>query len=324
MPDWPQLDWTVPSTGAGAWAQERVAGAAVVIRAFETALEDCAKAGEVDLAAIGDELARWDQAALAIFMYTAMGADKPIPADVPRLAVELRKAWGELARLRDRLLRRLGETVAVRVLEREAASPVDRSLFRPREAPPAAPSLAHFAGEHAAVAEASRAFPVKAEEVRMRQLAEQKPVPESRSLGALLGILPSDWVAAIFEQLEVPVDEEDELTVGSKATAQRGGIVARLKDPAFLEQVVGSLADEERALLGEVLKGKGVLPYGRVGSRWGHDESDGFYWSRRAPVGPLARLRRLGLLFVGTQKGTAVVAAPADLAEQLKALLAEP
>jgi hypothetical protein len=323
MPDWPQLDWTVPPTGADAWAQERVASAAAVVRGFEAALEDGAKAGELDLAAIGDELARWDQAALAIFMYTKMGGEKPIPSDVRRLATELRRAWNELAGLRGQMLARLG-AAAGRVLDREAASPVDRSLFRPREAPAAAPSLAHFAGEHAAVAEPSRAFPVKAEEVRMRQLAEQKPIPDSRSLGALLGILPSDWVAALFEQLEVPVDEDDEMTVGSRAVAQRGGIFARLKDPAFLEHLVGSLSAEERALLGEVLKAKGAVPYGRIGARWGHDESDGFYWSRRAPVGPLSRRRRLGLLFVGTQKGTAVVAAPADLAEALKALLAAP
>jgi hypothetical protein len=319
--DWPELDWTPPAKGADAWARERVESVAVAVRTFEVALENAAEAGEVDLATVEDELSRWDKVAAVPFAYTAMGKSKPIPSEAARFARELERAWTELAALRGRMLERLGEEGAVCVLEREERSTVDRSLFRPRAAPPPQ-SLSRFTGEFPAVPEPPLARPVKAEEVRMRQVAEQKPLPESRKLGALLGMLPSEWVTAVFENLEIPVDEDEEMTAGSRGAARRKAIHDRLHDSAFLRRVVETLSLEEKELLGEVLgTGGGMAAYRRLAERYGHDEADGFYWSERPPSGPLARLRRSGLLYVGTHKGVTVVAAPSDLEDALKETL---
>jgi len=148
-------------------------------------------------------------------------------------------------------------------------------------------------------------------------------LPESRQLGALLAILPSEWVNAAFSQLKLKLDEDVELSAASRSSAKRGAIYEHLKKPECLEALVKKLLPEEAELLHDLLVHQGWLPYRRLRDAYGLDESDGFYWNTRPAAGPLSKLRRKALAFVGTRNGTPMVTVPTDLAQALTELLAK-
>ena len=162
--------------------------------------------------------------------------------------------------------------------------------------------------------------PVRGEELRMRQLAEAKPLPEDDTLGALLALLPSEWIGAVAAHLELtaPVAKAH----GSRTTRLQAAVHAHLRDPGSLRALVAGLGEPERKLLAALLRADGPLPHGAVAAAFGLDEADGFYWSGRPTSGPLSRLRRSGLVFVGARENQAQVAVPSDLAAELRALLA--
>src|SRR5690606_34023141 len=124
--------------------------------------------------------------------------------------------------------------------------------------------------------------PVSIEELRMRQAAENKLLPESRNLGALLAILPSEWVSSIYETLGFAAPDFEGVTSGSRSSVRRGVIHEHLHREEFLRDLVAALAPDERRLLEELVEA-GRLPYQRVTADYGKDDADGFFWSDRTP-----------------------------------------
>lgn len=186
---------------------------------------------------------------------------------------------------------------------------------------PAEVGTSRLTGEaRALVVEQRASSPVRAEELRMRQLAESKPYPKTGHLAALLANLPTEWIGAIHATLGLP-GAGAETTAGSRATAQRAAIFEHLRRPESLAALVAGFGERERTLLAALVR-TGGLPYPRVTAKFGLDEADGYAWTERPASGPLAMLRRSGLAFVCTKDGGLFVAAAADLAAPLKEALA--
>jgi hypothetical protein len=327
---WSQLDWTCP-VSAGPWLETRVLDMAALIRRFELAFQqsaDGAAGDELSAAfdAAAEALVVWDEEAAKVYVHTTRGESRPVPAE-PGYARELRTIYDQLQDIRARILEMLGDDACALLLDAESRIEVGREAFRPA-APKKPPTktqelrLMRFAADLTpASPEAGPPHkPVTVDEIRMRTAAEQKPLPDSRNLGALLAILPSDWVRAVFAHLGLKLDDE-ELTAGSRAAMCRGIIFESLRQPPFLTKVIGQLLDVDRALLRQLASHQGLLPYTRVAQTFGHDEADGFYWYERPPSGPLARLRRSALAFVGTRGVNVTVALPADLSAAVQEIL---
>ena len=283
---------------------------AAIARQFELAFMALAEEGQIDLSTVDPELAEWDKAVADVYVYTTLGDGKRAPGDAAG-AKKLEKAYAALEKARDRVMKALGDLAAL-VDAREGDTEVNPAMLRPPE-PAALPSnFVTFTGEVSSASLPMRK-PVTAEEIRNRTTAEQKVLPESRSLGALLAILPSDWVTSIADQLGLMQDEDMEMTVGTRSAAWRGKIFNVLKDRDAFKKVLDLLDADERAIIRELLEAGGTMPYKRLCESFPLDESDGFYWNQRPPAGPLAALRRRALAFVGTHNGFATVAIPADL-----------
>lgn len=318
--DWPPLEAEGPWSAETAF--ERTCELAARALAFESALEQALEEG-LDLAPVEKDLADWDAAAAEVFRYTGLGDGDPLPADLEGYRDALRDRSETLRRARAGVLARLPKSDANVLAEREGAAQIDQARLRERAAP--AESLAEFEGDAPPAQDAqvsAPSKPVAPEEVKMRAAAEQKPMPESGKLAGLLALLPSEWIAAVFETLKLKLDDDEEFTAGSRAAARRGVIHKSLLDPAFLSGVVARLDDPERNLLG-VLTERSPTSYQKVREKFGSDEADGFYWSERSPSGPLAKLRRAGLAYVAVQNGVAALAVPRDLKDELTRLLVE-
>lgn len=372
---WPELSWDAAATGA--LLEGRIREVARLARRFEAALEQAAEEELVDLSTVDDALAAWDAAAAEVFVHTAFGEGRPVaPDEAPARAKAVRKAWGELRRLRAQMLESLGGA-AERVLEREPSVAVDEALLAVGQGMPEQPydseeheaaffedqpaasfrtlpeddspqehidgevdegallgdddlesaeqsakkNFDHLSGaKPAPKVEAPLASPVRPEEVRQRQAAQARPCPASPNLSAMLALLPIEWVVAVHKALKLPPAGDEELSAGSKSALLRGPIHAHLKAPAKLAEVVAGLGEKEKEILSAVLR-LGALNYSKATAKWGSDDADGYCWSERPPSGPLSVLRRSGLVFVCAQNGQPVVAAPTDLAEELRKLL---
>lgn len=327
-PAWPAVSWDAPPRNV-AWLAERTGELASHTRAFEAALEMAAAAGEAELSRATDELSRWEHEVANVFLYVGLGDASQVNADdVPVHAEELAKVCACLASTRAAILERLGPAGAARVREREAAARVTEAQIRDRVGElPSFAAPVDVLGAPGAAAPApwdAEARPVTPQELQKREAADAKELPDPPDFKPLLAALPSVWVSAIFESLGLALAEDaeaDDLSVSAKAPLQRQLILDRLPQPEFLREVVFALADEDRALLGELLAGGGALRHGEVIARHGKDDADGFYWGDRPPSGPLARLRRTGLAYVGRARGKPTVVVPTDLREALGAIL---
>ncbi|MGI5860480.1 MAG: hypothetical protein ACOX6T_00315 [Myxococcales bacterium] len=318
--DWPSLAWEPPSERAAEWLLDRTIEVAARARAFEVGLEQAGEAGEVDLALVGSDLDAWDKWAARVFAYTAIGEGLALPADTGAFARRLEETYGHLTCVRARLLARLGAEGAARVIEREAAAEIDRARLRQRT--DKAPALELIAGEQdLQEVDAPVESPVRADELQMRSQAEQRPLPDGARLGDLLAALPSDWLRAVFENLELALPDGAPAPA-SRSSARRQAVAEHLFDEQNLSLIAESLDPIERGLVSELLAADGSLPYKQITETYGLDEADGFYWSERPPSGPLARLRRLGLVFVGTRNGQLTVTVACELRVGLRELLA--
>ncbi|HEY3448429.1 MAG TPA: hypothetical protein VGK67_18885 [Myxococcales bacterium] len=330
FPDWPKLDWKCPATKADAWLDKRTFEIAALARRFELAFTVLAEEGKLDLGAVDMALLDWDKAAAQILAYTIWGEAKRVPSD-PKFVRNLEQIYLTVGRARLKVLGAFGRSEAAAVVAREEQLMLDPKALRPAPASPIPTNFARFTGEFQAFT-TSDAFksidgfkmvPVSADEVLKRTSAESKMLPESRQLGALLAILPSEWVNATFEQLKLKLDEDAELSAASRSSAKRGAIYEFLMKPENLAALVGKLKPEEQELLTDLLVHEGWLPYRRLRDAYGLDESDGFYWNTRPPAGPLSKLRRRALAFVGTRNGTPMVTVPTDLSKALIELMAK-
>ncbi|MGC4114253.1 MAG: hypothetical protein QM765_06470 [Myxococcales bacterium] len=328
FPDWPKLDWKCPAAKADAWLDKRTFEIAALARRFELAFTVLAEEGKLDLGKVDLALLDWDKAAAQILAYTIWGEAKRVPSD-PKFAKVLEQIYSTIGRARLKVLGAFGRSEAAAVSEREEQLMLDPKALRPAPSSPIPTNFARFTGEFQAFTtsdafktlDSLKLVPVSADEVLKRTQAESKMLPESRQLGALLAILPSEWVNATFETLKLKLDEDAELSSASRSSAKRGAIYEHLKKPDSLQALVKKLLPEEAELLNDLLVHEGWLPYRRLRDAYGLDESDGYYWNTRAPAGPLSKLRRKALAFVGTRNGTPMVTVPLDLAKELIALV---
>ena len=328
FPEWPKLDWKCPAAKADAWLDKRTFEIAALARRFELAFTVLAEEGKLDLGAVDMALLDWDKAAAQILAYTIWGEAKRVPGD-PKFARVLEQIYLTIGRARFKVLGAFGRSEAAAVVAREEQLMLDPKALRPAPASPIPTNFARFTGEFQAFTtsdafktlEGFKMVPVSADEVLKRTTAESKMLPESRELGALLAILPSEWVNATFEQLKLKLDEDAELSAASRSSAKRGAIYEHLKKPECLTAIVAKLSAGETELLTDLLAHEGWLPYRRLRDAYGLDESDGFYWNTRPATGPLSKLRRKALAFIGTRNGTPMVTVPTDLTAALKELL---
>ncbi|MGI5860440.1 MAG: hypothetical protein ACOX6T_00115 [Myxococcales bacterium] len=321
---WPELPWE-PGTPRLEWLLDRVAVLADRTCCFELGIERAIEAGEVSRAAIASELDAWEHCAANVYLYVGLReAQRLSPEDVPAHAEELEKVWRELIDLRSRLLERLGDRLAGGVFDYETVARVDDAeiLRRVGELPAFVAETNVLTGEQTLMPSLTgfRGKPVTADEVRMRQSAEQKLLPEPATLEALLAHLPSDWASAIFDILGLDLPDA---ALGAPRAARRKAIADYLGDEEQLEVLVAGLPDEARELLAKILERGGAMRYLDAVEKPGLDEADGFYWTARPPSGPLAWLRRMGLAFVGVRGGQKVVVVASDLRKRLKAALAQ-
>lgn len=321
---WPELPWE-PGTPRLEWLLDRVAVLADRACCFDLGLEQAVEAGELSRSAIAGELEAWELCAANVYMYVGLReAQRLSPEEVPSHAEELEKVWRELAGLRTRLLDRLGERLAGRVLSFESSARVDDAqiLGRAGELPAFVAETNVLTGEQTLMPSLTgpRGKPVSVDELRMRQSAEQKPLPEPATLEALLAHQPSDWTSAIFDILGLDLPDE---ALGAPRAARRKAIAEHLGDKESLDSLVVGLPDEARELLAKLLESGGAMRYSEAVEKPGQDEADGFYWTERPPSGPLAWLRRMGLAFVGLRKGQKAVVVASDLRKRLKAALAQ-
>jgi len=322
---WPKLDWNRPFTRDG--LQQRIVEIARLARRFETALEQGAEAGELELQLLTSDLEAWDLCASNVFMYTQLGEGRELEeSEVPACAAQLAEVYEALIGLRRETLEHLGPRAAAPLAGEREVEIDERFLTEKDESKISRGSSADVLGNEVAsgTAECEPPLekPVTAIELRLRQAAEQKPLADLR-LNALIASLPPDWVSAIHSHLAL--DEESasqEGEGGTRSGNQRQRIEKHLSDPESLLRTVSSLDEREKGVLSEILAADGVLPYSQTVARWGLDESDGFYWSQRPPSGPLGYLRRVGLVYVGTLQGKLVTVIPKDLAEPLESLIA--
>ncbi|MBI5548118.1 MAG: hypothetical protein HY901_29915 [Deltaproteobacteria bacterium] len=314
---WPRYSWRCPPK-AQPWLANRVFDIAALVRRFELAFTSAAEDGLCELGEVDPELAEWDEAAAEILIYTVWGTSRRVPPD-KGFARKLEQNYHRLIDARAHVLKAFGREVGGVVAEREQGLETNPAALRPPS--PTSTSFARFTGEFAAVGALPMRSPVSADEVLKRTAAEQKSLPETRSLAALLATLPSDWVMAVAEQLNLIGEDEFELTVGSRASAQRSIVLERLLDREFVAKVYDGLGPEEREILATLIQNEGRMTYKRVTSIWTLDETDGFYWNTRPASGPLALVRRKALAFVGTRNSVAMMVMPVELEEPLRELL---
>jgi uncharacterized protein HemY len=111
-------------------------------------------------------------------------------------------------------------------------------------------------------------------------------------------------------------------TIGyGKKQAKVARLAERILDADIFKGIVGDLDDEERSALHWVLDGGGVRPWGEFTQRFGDDMDESPYWQWHEPVSLPGRLKRVGLLHVGTLDGSQVAFIPADIREQLAGIL---
>lgn len=322
---WPEFSWTV-SSDPSAWLDERIREMATRARAFELALDEASTAGTAPLAPVVSAIEKWDKVAADVWMYAGLKVEQLMPEELAIHAQLLEKIWEGLSKYRRRILKGVGEAGAEKIQSLETTIPVTKEHFAERV------GELEFGGTevdalgvitHHATRPVPTGKPVTAEEMRSRAAAEGKRLPEPTTIENVLAQHPVPWVHSIFESLELNLEEAppEVKSLGTRTDAQRIFIAQRLVTPDFLREVVLALEEEDRTLLTELLEETGGVRYGEVTARYGKDEADGFYWSERAPSGPLARLRRAGLVTVGERGDRVVVVMPEDLRAPIREVL---
>ena len=142
-------------------------------------------------------------------------------------------------------------------------------------------------------------------------------IAETVKLSTALNRCPGTWVDAICDALRIR---------GVRRKAEKiKAVGALLQDPDRLGALVRRLADDERALLGDLLGAGGWSKYHTLARRYGDEGEDSFFWSEHPPTSPIGRLRLHGLVAVGRmvvgKRREKVLVVPADLRAPLAAVL---
>jgi tetratricopeptide (TPR) repeat protein len=100
-------------------------------------------------------------------------------------------------------------------------------------------------------------------------------------------------------------------------------LTERILEAGIFKELIADLDEDERLALGWVLEGGGFRLWTEFTQRFGDDMDESPYWQYHEPVSLPGRLKRMGLLHVGTLRGSPVAFIPADLREPLSWVLSE-
>jgi len=92
-------------------------------------------------------------------------------------------------------------------------------------------------------------------------------------------------------------------------------------DANLIKEIASDLKDEEWSALQWVLDGGGFRPWSEFTQKFGDDMDESPYWQWHEPVSLPGRLKRMGLLHVGTLNETQVAFIPADIRQQVAEIL---
>jgi tetratricopeptide (TPR) repeat protein len=111
-------------------------------------------------------------------------------------------------------------------------------------------------------------------------------------------------------------------TVGyGKKQEKVARLAGRILDADIFKEIVSDLDDEERFALQWVLDGGGFRPWGEFTQRFGDDMDESSFWQWHEPESLPGRLKRTGLLHVGTLNGSQVAFIPADIRDRFAEIL---
>jgi tetratricopeptide (TPR) repeat protein len=100
-------------------------------------------------------------------------------------------------------------------------------------------------------------------------------------------------------------------------------LTERILEADIFKGVTDDLEDDERLALAWVLDGGGFRPWEEFTQKYGDDMDESPYWQYHEPVTLPGRLKRTGLLHVGTLEGSPVAFIPADIRGLLSKVLFE-
>ena len=139
------------------------------------------------------------------------------------------------------------------------------------------------------------------------------PLAIDTTLVACLAALTTDSLGAMCKFWKT-------ITYGKKQ-AQVARLAGRILEAGIFKEIVCDLDDGGRFALRWVLDGGGIRPWGEFTQRFGDDMDESPDWQWHEPESLPGRLKRTGLLHVGTLQGAWVAFIPADLREQLARIL---
>ena len=147
--------------------------------------------------------------------------------------------------------------------------------------------------------------------------AGSAPLERQIPYAHLLERLPREWIQAMADFWHLP-----------KRRLKRDHILDLQQwfaAPGAAAALAGALEEAERACLADLLAKGGICEYEQLAAKFGSEEGDDYWWSRKPPVSTIGRLRLMGLLFVGrdpakSQAGR-IVMIPEGLVQQVEAAL---
>lgn len=127
-----------------------------------------------------------------------------------------------------------------------------------------------------------------------RMVYEKGLIENNQDLALCLEKLPTKWLDGISKTLGISlnVDRWDKETEISK----------KLSKPKGLLNILNKLLPIERNILQDILKGNGKTRYDSLILKYGGDNEHAWNWAKEVPTTPLERIRRTGLIYVGSMK----------------------
>ncbi len=149
---------------------------------------------------------------------------------------------------------------------------------------------------------------------------DQRPLPPRLGLATLLKGIPSIWLDAVCQALDI---EPQKLRLRKD---REHAVAEWLSDESRLRSLVrDKLQARERELLAYLLEKGGQLSSSLFTRRFGRDDEDSWFWNEEPPQSLLGRVRLHGLAFVGrlptSGRRVRTVAIPRDLRAPLRAAL---
>lgn len=147
---------------------------------------------------------------------------------------------------------------------------------------------------------------------------DNRPVNVDLDLAGQLEDLPQEWLEGIARRHELPlIDDRWE---------QERRLRERILNPRQQWRTLKSLLPIERRILMEILRNGGVVRFAHLVLHYGGDDETAWHWAETVPNTPLERIRRTGMVFVGSsqlgRRTHRMAMIPPDLRDSLQRLLA--